>query len=580
MLSELTISNFAIIDHLRLTMSPGFTVLTGETGAGKSIIIDAVSTLLGGRADVELIRSGTEGARVEGVFVVPPALREELLPFLREHGLDEDGDTLILTREINRNGRHVCRVNGRAVTLNVFAQIGERLVDIHGQGEHLSLLRVREHLDFLDRYGGLQEQRAMLAEQVRKLRSVREELAALRHDERELARRADLLQYQIREIEAAKLRPGEEEELLEERKLLLNAERLSTLANAAFQKLGGSNEEQYSVVDLLGSVLRDLGELEKLDARVAPQRQLVEEVSYQLDDLARALRSYRDRIEFNPVRLQMVEERLDLIHNLKRKYGNSVAEILQFAAEAAKELHAIVHNEERIAELEEEEARLLVEIGAQAAALSAARRQAANRLETAVERELDELNMKQARFVVDMHWKEAADGVVVEGKRYACDLSGIDHVEFLISPNVGEPPKPLAKIASGGETSRLMLALKTVLSAVDEVPTLIFDEIDQGIGGRAGGIVGRKLWGLTAKHQVLCVTHLPQLACYGDIHYKVDKVQSEGRTVTRVQALDQQQRIEELSAMLGGPPGEARLRSAQEMYEETLTVKSSSALKA
>lgn len=580
MLSELTISNFAIIDHLRLTMSPGFTVLTGETGAGKSIIIDAVSTLLGGRADVELIRSGTEGARVEGVFVVPPALREELLPFLREHGLDEDGDTLILTREINRNGRHVCRVNGRAVTLNVFAQIGERLVDIHGQGEHLSLLRVREHLDFLDRYGGLQEQRAMLAEQVRKLRRVREELAALRHDERELARRADLLQYQIREIEAAKLRPGEEEELLEERKLLLNAERLSTLANAAFQKLGGSNEEQYSVVDLLGSVLRDLGELEKLDARVAPQRQLVEEVSYQLDDLARALRSYRDRIEFNPVRLQMVEERLDLIHNLKRKYGNSVAEILQFAAEAARELHAIVHNEERIAELEEEEARLLVEIGAQAAALSAARRQAANRLETAVERELDELNMKQARFVVDMHWKEAADGVVVEGKRYACDLSGIDHVEFLISPNVGEPPKPLAKIASGGETSRLMLALKTVLSAVDEVPTLIFDEIDQGIGGRAGGIVGRKLWGLTAKHQVLCVTHLPQLACYGDIHYKVDKVQSEGRTVTRVQALDQQQRIEELSAMLGGPPGEARLRSAQEMYEETLTVKSSSVLKA
>lgn len=574
MLSELTISNFAIIDHLRLTMSPGFTVLTGETGAGKSIIIDAVSTLLGGRADVELIRSGTERARIEGVFILSPALRDELTPFLHEHGLDENGDTLILTREINRNGRHVCRVNGRTVTLNVFSQIGERLVDIHGQGEHLSLLRVKEHLNFLDRYGGLQEQRAMLAEQVRRLRRVREELAALRRDERELARRADLLQYQIREIEDAKLRPGEEEELLAERKLLLNAERLSTLANAAFQKLGGGDEEQYTVVDLLGSVLRDLTELEKLDAHIAPQRQLVEEVSYQLDDLAHTLRSYRDRIEFNPVRLQTIEERLDVIHNLKRKYGNSIAEVLHFAEEAAKELHAITHNEERIAALQEEEARLVVDIGAQAAALSTARRQAANRLELAVERELDELNMKQARFVVDMQWREADDGVVVEGKRYACDLSGIDHVEFLISPNVGEPPKPLAKIASGGETSRLMLALKTVLSTVDEVPTLIFDEIDQGIGGRAGGIVGRKLWGLTAKHQVLCVTHLPQLACYGDVHYKVDKVQSEGRTVTRAQVLDEQERIEELAAMLGGPPGEARQRSALEMYEETLAVKS------
>ena len=577
MLSELNISNFAIIDQLHLTISPGFTVLTGETGAGKSIIIYAVSTLLGGRGDVELVRSGTEGARIEGVFILPPALRDELMPFLREHGLDNNGDMLILTREINRNGRHVCRVNGRAVTLGIFAQIGERLVDIHGQGEHLSLLRVKEHLNFLDRYGGLQEQRAMLSEQVRTLHKVREELAALRRDERELARRADLLQYQIREIEDAKLCPGEEEDLFTERKLLLNAERLSTLANAAFQKLGGGTEEQRTIADMLESVLRDLTELEKLDEHIAPQRQFVEEISYQLDDLAHTLRSYRDKIEFNPVRLQVIEERLDLIHNLKRKYGNSIAEVLHFAEEAAKELHAITHNEERIAELEEEETRLIVEVGAQAAALSAVRRKAADRLEAAVERELDELNMKQARFVVDMHWKEAEDGVLVEGKRYACDLSGIDHVEFLISPNVGEPPKPLAKIASGGETSRLMLALKVVLTAADEVPTLIFDEIDQGIGGRAGGVVGRKLWGLTSEHQVLCVTHLPQLACYGDVHYKVDKVQSEGRTVTRVQMLDEQERIEELAAMLGGPPGEARQRSAQEMYEETLNIKGVSA---
>jgi len=572
LLSELTISNFAIIDQLQLTLSPGLNVLTGETGAGKSIIIDAVSMLLGGRADTEFIRSGADAARIEGIFLLSPALRDDLVSLLQEQGLDEGDNTLILTREIRRNGRNVCRVNGHAVTLAVFSRIGERLVDIHGQGEHLSLLRVKQHLDFLDRYGGLQEQRAVLAERVRALRAVREELASLRRDERELARRADLLQYQVSEIEDAQLHPGEEEELLAERKLLLNAERLSMLADRVFQVLGGG-EEQETVIDMLDSVIRDLSELEKLDEQIAEHRKLVEETSYQLDDLARTLRSYRDSVEFDAVRLQEVEERLELIHNLKRKYGNSIAEVLRFAQQAAQELHAITHNEERIAELEQEEARLEVEVGELAALLSASRREAATKLESAVERELDDLNMKKARFVVDIRWKEAEDGVVMEGKRYAFDMSGVDRVEFLIAPNVGEPPKPLAKIASGGETSRLMLALKTVLTAADEVPTLIFDEIDQGIGGRVGGIVGRKLWGLTSAHQVLCVTHLPQLACYADVHYKVDKVQMEGRTVTRVQVLDEQSRVEELAAMIGGPPGEARQRSAREMYEETLQVK-------
>ncbi len=573
MLSELNVSDFAIIDHLRLVFSPGLTVLTGETGAGKSIIIDAVSNLLGGRADAESIRAGTDGARIEGMFVLSPALRQELQPFLQEHGLDDGGDALILTREINRTGRNVCRVNGRVVTLAVFSQIGQHLVDIHGQGEHLSLLRVKEHLNILDRYGGLQQQRAAVTEGVFTLRSVRQELAALRSDERELARRVDLLEYQVREIEDAQLEPGEEQKLLAERKLLLNAERLSKLAGAVFQKLGGDSEEQRTVADVLGDVLRDLAELEKLDPQVAPQRQVVEEASYQLDDLARTLRSYRDGVEFNPLRLQTVDDRLDLIHNLKRKYGNSISEVLQFAREAAQELHNITHHEERMAELEGEEARWIVEVGAQAAALSAARREAAARLASAVEQELDDLNMEQAQFVVDVRWKEADDGLVVDDKRYAFDLSGVDRVQFLISPNVGEPPKPLAKIASGGETSRLMLALKAVLTSADQVPTLIFDEIDQGIGGRAGGIVGRKLWGLTPTHQVLCVTHLPQLASYGNAHFSVSKLESEGRTVTRVDVLDEASRVDELAAMLGGPPGQARQRSAQEMYEETLAVK-------
>ena len=574
MLSELTITNFAIIDRIQLTLVPGLSVLTGETGAGKSIIIDAVSTLLGGRADAELIRAGTEGARVEGIFVLPPTLREELTPLLQEQGLQDDsGGELILAREINLSGRNVCRVNGRAVPLSVLAQLGERLVDIHGQSEHLSLLRVKEHLNFLDRYAGLQEQRAAVAEGVRALRRVREELASLHRDERELARRADLLQYQVHEIEDAQLLPDEEDELLNERKLLLNAERLSELSHSAYQTLAGG-EEQHTIADLLDSVLRDLTELERLDAQVAAQRQVVEETTYQLEDLARMLRSYRDGVEFNTVRLQAVEERLDLIHGLKRKYGGCIPEILRFAQEAARELHAITHNEERMAELEQEQARLVADVGAQAAALSAERRAAAERLSTGIERELDELSMKQAHFVVDIQWKEAEEGLLVEGKNYAFDLTGIDRVEFLISPNVGEPPNPLAKIASGGETSRLMLALKAVLSAADQVPTLIFDEIDQGIGGRAGGVVGLKLWGLTSEHQVLCVTHLPQLACYGDTHFQVDKAESEGRTVTRVRMLEGQERIEELAAMLGGPAGKTQLRSAEEMFQETLTVKS------
>jgi len=574
LLSELTITNFAIIDRIQLSLVPGLSVLTGETGAGKSIIIDAVSTLLGGRADAELIRAGTEGARVEGIFVLPPTLRDELTPLLQEQGLQDDsGGELILAREINRSGRNVCRVNGRAVPLSVLAQLGERLVDIHGQSEHLSLLRVKEHLNFLDRYAGLQEQRAAVAEGVRALRRVREELASLHRDERELARRADLLQYQVHEIEDAQLLPDEEDGLLNERKLLLNAERLSELSHSAYQTLAGG-EEQHTIADLLDSVLRDLTELERLDAQVAAQRQAVEETTYQLEDLARMLRSYRDGVEFNTVRLQAVEERLDLIHGLKRKYGGSIPEILRFAQEAARELHAITHNEERMAELEQEQARLEADVGARAAALSEERRAAAERLSTGIERELDELSMKQARFVVDIQWKEAEEGLLVEGKYYAFDLTGIDRVEFLISPNVGEPPKPLAKIASGGETSRLMLALKAVLSAADQVPTLIFDEIDQGIGGRAGGVVGLKLWGLTSEHQVLCVTHLPQLACYGDTHFQVDKAESEGRTVTRVRMLEGQERIEELAAMLGGPAGKTQLRSAEEMFQETLTVKS------
>ena len=559
MLSELTITNFAIIDQLHLRFSPGFNVLTGETGAGKSIIIDAVSLLLGGRADTGVIRAGANEARVEGIFVLRPSSQVTILPLLRENGLEGDrDDILILAREIRREGRSVCRVNGRAVTLTMLGRIGQQLVDIHGQSEHLSLLRVREHVEFLDRYAGLGDLRAQLADRVSELRQVRRELDALLRDERELARRADLLEYQVAEIAAARLEVGEEEELIRERTRLANAERLMELVTESYRALDEGSETQASVTDLMGQVTRALAALTRIDPGAEEQSRMAEEIASQLAELALQVRAYRDGIEFSPRRLQQVEERLALIYSLKRKYGDSIAEVLAFGEAAAAELETITHSEERVEALRAQEDALLREIGRLGAELSARRREAADRLAAAVEAQLDDLRMAGARFGVSIVQNEATDGAWVGERRLAFDSTGIDRVEFLIAPNVGEPLKSLAKVASGGETSRLMLALRTVLSTADRTPTLIFDEIDQGIGGRAGGVVGRKLWGLSVKsgtdgtgHQVLCVTHLPQLASYGDAHFKVDKKVVGERTVTRVQELSPEARVEELAQMLG-----------------------------
>jgi len=567
LLLELSIKNFAIIDELNLRFCPGFNVLTGETGAGKSIIIDAVSTLLGGRAESEYIRAGTDESRVEGIFHLDEAMQAAILPLLKENGLEgEDDETLILAREMRRSGRNICRVNGRAITLGTLERIAQRLVDIHGQSEHLSLLRVREHVNLLDRYAGLWPLRSQVADKVSALRQVQQELKELLRDERELARRADLLEYQMQEIAAARLEVGEEKKLEAERNKLANAERLTELTDETYRALGESEEGQASAVDLLGLVVQNLTSLEKMDPSLAERRRVAEEVSYQLEELVQSLRAYRDQIEYDPGRLRQVEERLDLIHSLKRKYGDSIEEVLAFGQAAQRELEAITHSEERVEELQAEEDRLLHEIGDLAARLSAQRREAGDRLSAAIEAELADLNMERARFGVSLEQSEDADGVWVGAKRYAFDGTGIDRVEFLIAPNVGEPLKPMVKIASGGETSRLMLALKTVLSAADETPTLIFDEIDQGIGGRAGGVVGYKLWSLSPEHQVLCVTHLPQLAGYGDTHYKVGKTVVGERTVASVQELEMDGRLEELAQMLGTAT-EITRQSAQEILE-------------
>jgi DNA repair protein RecN (Recombination protein N) len=558
-LSELTIRDFAIIDHLHLRFGAGFNVLTGETGAGKSIIVDAVSLLLGGRGDTTFVRSGADRAHIEGVFQLDTETQGLVNPLLTQDGLEgDDPAILVLAREIRREGRNVCRVNGRAVTLTVLEGIGQNLVDIHGQTEHLSLMRVREHIDLLDRYGDLWSLREQVASQVEALRAVRRELTALRRDERELARRLDLLQYQVDEIEAARLEPGEEEDLLQERTRLANAEQLRELSDDAYRALYEAGDEQASAVDLLQMAARALVGLARLDASTNPLAESAEGLSYQVEDLADSLRDYRDQVEFNPRRLNQVEDRLLLIHNLQRKYGEGIDDILAFAERARRELETIEHSEERIEELEAEEARLLREIGRLGTELSVRRRERGQSLAAGIEAELEELSMARARFSVDLAWRDDPEGAFVDDRRVAFDLTGLDRVEFLVAPNVGEPLKPLVRIASGGETSRLMLALKTVLAQADRTPTLIFDEIDAGIGGRVGSVVGRKLWGLTAshgdgarRHQVLCVTHLPQLAIYGDMHLQVSKGVVGDRTVTAVRQLDGGDRELEVAGMLG-----------------------------
>lgn len=583
MLAEIDISNFAIIEHLHLQLHPGFNVLTGETGAGKSIIIDAVGTLLGGRAQSEFLRAGADQTRVEGVFTLDTNARDDVSPILDEVGVDHSEDTLIITREINREGRNICRINGRAVTLHTLQRIGQNLIDIHGQSEHLSLLRVREHVDFLDRYGNLWEQRARVADQVKSLRAIRNELKKLSIDQRELARRIDRLTYVVEEISQANLKPGEEEQLKQERDLLGNAELRANLADHAYRRLYGEGEDEKGAVDLFEEALNAIVGLAKYDPSLQELCEQAQGAQAQADDLARTLRIYRDSVDHNPARLEKVDERLDLIHQLKRKYGDTIEEIIAFGGNAATELAGISQSEQRTEDLRTQEATLLRTIASHATDLSRARKQAAERLAAEIEHELPDLGMAKSKFNVSFETSQEPDGIPIDGQRIAFDLTGIDRAEFLVSPNPGEPLKPLAKIASGGETSRLMLAMKSVLSMADKTPTLIFDEIDQGIGGRTGGIVGNKLWALTPtgnkrdavpQHQVICVTHLPQIAAHADAHFRIQKEVVGERTVTRITQLDGNKRIDELAVMLGAATPTTR-QSAQEMLRDTEATKQS-----
>lgn len=555
MLKELSIQNFAIIPELHLQFKPGLTIFTGETGAGKSIMLDALEVLTGGKTDNSMIRSGADSAYLEAILSIPALNREPILQLLKEQELNEgeEDSEITLSREIRKEGRTSARINGRGVSSAILRDLGSFLVDIHGQSEHLSLLKVKEHIHLLDRYCANEEVLEEYRHTYRGWLQNHRELQELRKAEADAARQQDLLNYQIQEIEAATLKEGEDEELNVELNRLANAEKLAMLCQKANSLLESSEMETSGVIEQMGEISQALHRIAEIDPSVTELAGQSDSVLALVDEISRGLQDYVDTVEYNPKRLEQVENRISLLNSLKRKYGATIAEITAFGEKSKKQLDMITHAEERITELEAQEKSILEELARIGLSLSQNRQQFAQELGEKMEKELADLHMTGAKFKADVQMEPDENGLLIDGQtKVHFDENGIDKVEFLIAPNPGEGLKPLVKIASGGETSRLMLALKNVLAEADTIPTLIFDEIDQGIGGRIGAIVGEKLWQLGRNHQVLCVTHLPQLAAYGIQHYHVYKQIQDGRTITMVDDIAGERRVHELAAMFGG----------------------------
>ncbi len=557
MLFELRVRNLAIIESLDWSLGSGLNVITGETGAGKSLVIDAVETLLEGKVGEEDIRHGSDEAHVEGVFDLPE--NEHLAPLrelLDDKGLQSEEGNLVISCESRRHGRSILRINGHAVTRTILRQVGSLLIDIHGQSEHLSLLDTKYHLDFLDGYGHTLELRRNFTAKATELRKLEQELKELVEAEKDATRREEFLRFQLDEIKKAELSPGEEEELEQERTLLSSAEKLKEMSYEAYQALckedasGGATP----ALDKLNEALAVLKKLVELDPTLSQQLSSLEEAVYKVEETAREISAYSGRLEHNPERLEEVEARFELIKGLKRKYGQTIADILSYLEKTEKELEGISRSSEKQAELEKTCAELKTEMGSIASELSAARSAAAEKLVAEVKKELHDLSMSQVEFEVSITREEAEDGIPLpDGKAYAFNNEGVDVVEFMASTNPGEPVKPITKIASTGEISRFTLALKCALSEVDSIPILIFDEIDIGVGGRSGEIIGRKLWALARNRQVICVTHLPQIAAFADAHYNVHKEESGERTVSMLQSLEGEESTKEIAVMLGGP---------------------------
>jgi len=562
MLKELNIKNFAIIDQLRVEFGPGLNAFTGETGAGKSIVVDALNLALGERASTDLVRTGCAEAVVEAAFALDGRGSSAVLAILSDQGIEAaSGEDLIVRRIISTTGKSKVYINGSLANLNTLADVGGHLADIHGQHEHQSLLAADRQMDMLDSFGGLLEKREAFGALYRQLHDLRHELAELEAGEREKAQREDLLRYQVNEIEAARLQEGEDEALGQEQRVLANAEKLAGLAASADGTLYSA---EGSVLAGLKRAIANVRDIAAIDSKLAPVQELLESGRAQIEEAAREVSSYTEKVAVDPGRLEEIGDRLDLIQKLKKKYGGTVAEIIAFGTEAAGELGKIEQSGEEMERLRREIAGLKAEITQKARELTRKRMAAAKELDKKVEAELGHLGMKKTMFIAKITQEPGDD--TVDGHRIG--PRGADRVEFLISPNPGEEPRPLAKIASGGELSRIMLALKTILVEGDPIPTLVFDEVDAGIGGAVAEEVGKKLKKIASRRQVFCITHLAQIASMATSHYGVSKAVKKDRTSTEVRLLDDRDRVGEIARMLGGSTiTDATLKHAEEMIE-------------
>ncbi|NLN04963.1 MAG: DNA repair protein RecN [Clostridiaceae bacterium] len=561
MLVQLNIKNIALIDYISIEFKPNMNCLTGETGAGKSIIIDSIGCVLGGRTSRDTIRTGADSGSVEAVFYVNEPLVSEKL---KDLGIEEEEDhTLLLFREITSSGRNICRINGRIVTLSMLREIGEVLIDIHGQHDNQSLMRVNSHILLLDMYAGdkLGKVLAEYGEKLSKFKEVHNALDRLAGDPKERERTIDLLKYQIDEIESARLHANEDEELRIKKNVLSNMERIVTSLNDAYVDLKAEN----SVLDKLENAMHAMSRIEGLGEGYKEILSRIEAVFYEVEDIANAVRNEKDNMDLDMSELDSIEERLDMINRLKRKYGGTIEDILRYRDVAQEKLNELLDSEYMIEKYTKEMDKLAEELFELCKKLDESRRSAAVDLSEKIAAQLHDLEMKNATFEVKIDFDESINELGYPNFK----KNGLNDVEFLVSANLGEPTKPLARIASGGELSRIMLAIKTILADVDNIPTLIFDEIDIGISGQAARKVGEKMKLISKKHQVICVTHLAQIAAIADNNVYISKTTVKDKTVTEAKTLGFEEKVEEVGRLLdGNAENEITKAHARKMIEE------------
>lgn len=547
MLSQLYIKNIAVISEASIDFGPRFNVFTGETGAGKTILVSAINGVLGARMSRDIIRSGEDSAYVSALFTQLP---QDVCAKIEERGFEMQDDTLLIAREVG--SRNLCKVNGRPATVQLLREIASMLIDVHGQKDNHRLLSPENHIAYIDAFGGLEDCRREYQVLYEKILEVRNQLERVNRRDREKEHQVDLLTYQIGEIESAALHPGEEEELLLKRDQIANAERIIRLLSQSKQLLDGE-EEVSGILQMFEELTNNLSQLTHFLPQMEPLAMRMEEIGYDLSDCAGDLGNYLDQMDYQPQALEQVEERLDLIYRLKRKYGNSVEEILEYLEKSREQLQQLNLSEEKAQELQEEYLHLKPQVQQAADLLTSRRHKAAKEFLSRVKKELEFLNMPSVRLSVS-------------AGRSGWKPDGQDELEFLISSNVGEEPKPLAKIASGGELSRVMLSIKNVLAQKDRVGTAVFDEIDTGVSGKAAQKIGQKLQEVSCNRQVICVTHLAQVAVYADHHLLIEKSEEDGRTYTRIKPLDRQGRVEEIARMISGENlTETAIQNAREM---------------